>query len=75
MTQQSVLPPERLLTMEEVESLYGIPRRTLRHHRLRRCGLPWVKIGSGKRARVRYPKFLVDEYIQKHLVTGEEESV
>ena len=59
------LSPERLLTEAEVENLYGIPRKTLQHHRAHRCGLPCVKIGYGKKARVRYPKHLIDEHILK----------
>ena len=58
-------PPERLLTETEVENLYGIKRKTLQHDRACGQGLPFIKLGSGKKGRVRYPKYLSDEYIRK----------
>jgi hypothetical protein len=63
-------PPERLLTETEVENLYGIKRKTLQHDRARGQGLPFIKLGSGKKGRVRYPKYLSDEYIRKSAKGG-----
>ena len=63
-------PPERLLTEVEVEQLYGINRKTLQHDRARGHGLPYIKLGSGKKGRVRYPKHLSDEHIRASVRGG-----
>ena len=65
------LSSERLLSEKEVENIYGISRYTLRVHRRRNCGLPWIKLGTGNNARVRYPKTLVDKHIFKNSVICE----
>ena len=41
--------PERLMTETEVERLYGTPKKTLQHDRAHGQGLPWVKLGPGKK--------------------------
>lgn len=45
---------DRLVTPAEAAELLGVTEQTLAHWRVRRRHLPFVKVGVGKQARVRY---------------------
>lgn len=64
-------PPEhgqaiRLLTTEEVSEITGIPFQTLCNWRVRGNGLPYVKMGCGRSARVRYDIRDLEKYVADH---------
>ena len=54
----------KLLTEREVVELYGLKLGTLRNHRSKKIGIPFVKL-QGK---VRYCLAEVEAYIQSHRV-------
>ena len=54
----------KLLTEREVVDLYGLKLGTLRNHRSKKIGIPFVKL-QGK---VRYRLLEVEAYIEKNLV-------
>ena len=54
----------RLLTEREVVDLYGLKLGTLRNHRSKKIGIPFVKL-QGK---VRYRLLEIEAYIEKHTV-------
>ena len=54
----------KLLTEREVVDLYGLKLGTLRNHRSKKIGIPFVKL-QGK---VRYRLSEIEAYIEKHLV-------
>ena len=54
----------KLLTEREVVELYGLKLGTLRNHRSKKIGIPFVKL-QGK---VRYRLSEIEAYIEKNLV-------
>ena len=54
----------KLLTEREVVDLYGLKLGTLRNHRSKKIGIPFVKL-QGK---VRYRLLEIEAYIEKNLV-------
>ena len=54
----------KLLTEREVVDLYGLKLGTLRNHRSKKIGIPFVKL-QGK---VRYRLSEIEAYIEKNLV-------
>ena len=57
-----------LLTAKQVASMLGVHHRTLEGWRAKRTGPAWVKLGDGVRARVRYTKEAVMQYINRSTV-------
>ena len=49
----------QLVTEKEVSNLLSIPLQTLRNHRSRGCGLPYIKFARS----VRYSLVDVEEYL------------
>ena len=54
----------KLLTEREVVDLYGLKLGTLRNHRSKKIGIPFVKL-QGK---VRYRLLEIEAYIEKNIV-------
>ena len=54
----------KLLTEREVVELYGLKLGTLRNHRSKKIGIPFVKL-QGK---VRYRLSEIEAYIEKNIV-------
>ena len=54
----------KLLTEREVVDLYGLKLGTLRNHRSKKIGIPFVKL-QGK---VRYRLSEIEAYIEKNIV-------
>ena len=52
------------LKEQEVSSLTGIALPTLRNHRSKGCGLPYIKFGSA----VRYSNQDVIDYFERHKI-------
>ena len=61
------LNPERLLTRDEVEALFGITRRYLEVSAVRGDGPPMIRVGSRM---VRYRVRDLHEWIDWHRVTS-----
>jgi predicted DNA-binding transcriptional regulator AlpA len=58
----------KYLNEKETSQLTGIALSTLRNHRSKSCGLPYVKIGKS----VRYSFQDIIEYFEGHKVTHSE---
>lgn len=54
---------QRLLTTDDIAALFGIAPATVVWWRSQRQGPPWVRLGRGKRAPVRYRQDAVEAYI------------
>jgi hypothetical protein len=55
--------PEDLLTADEVAEITRLKPQTLADHRYKKVGIPYVKLGKGVRAPVRYRRRDVDAYM------------
>ncbi len=53
------------LTEKQVSERFGIALQTLRNHRFARKGFPYVKIGDGLHAPVRYPEDALERYLRR----------
>ena len=61
--------PKQYLTEREVSQMTRIALQTLRNDRVKGKGIPWIKLGSSKRASVRYALEDVLGYMDSHKVT------
>jgi hypothetical protein len=55
--------PRRLLTRGEAAAVLAVSQGTLSRWAANRQGPPFVKLGSGDKAAVRYPIDLLDEFV------------
>ena len=58
----------QLVTEKEVSDLLMVPLQTLRNHRSRGCGLPYIKFDRS----VRYSLADVEEYISERKISTDE---
>jgi hypothetical protein len=61
-------PKPQYLTEKEVSALTKIGLQTLRNARCAGKGIPWTKLGLGKRSSVRYSLQDVLEFMESHRV-------
>ena len=57
----------RMLTREQTADYLNVSENTLARWACERQGPPFVKIGRGANAAVRYPSDLLDEYIESRM--------
>ena len=60
-------PPRSLLTRAQVAEFLSVSEATLARWACERQGPPFVKIGRGSNAGVRYPSDLFDEFIEARI--------
>lgn len=60
-------PTRRMLTREQAAEYLAVSEATLARWACERQGPPFVKIGEGPNAHVRYPSDLMDEYIESRM--------
>lgn len=68
---QQVGDPEDLLTAKEVSKITRLRPQTLADHRYKKIGIPYVKLGKGIRAPVRYRRRDVDAYMTDPLAEAD----
>ena len=54
-----------LLNTREVSARTGIPMQTLCNWRIRGIGIPYIKLGEGPKARVKYSVTDIREYVEQ----------
>jgi predicted DNA-binding transcriptional regulator AlpA len=54
-----------LLTPKEAAALLRVSTDTLEGWRAKRIGPPWIKLGDGQRARVRYRRSEIAAYLKQ----------
>lgn len=57
----------RMLTREQAAEYLAVSEATLARWACERQGPPFVKIGRGSNAAVRYPSDLLDEYLESRM--------
>jgi hypothetical protein len=62
-TQNSLEP--LLITVHELSKIISVPVGTINNWRVAGIGLPFIKLGAGKKAPVRYAVADVHEYVAK----------
>jgi excisionase family DNA binding protein len=60
--------PSRLLTREEAAAILAVSKGTLSRWAADRQGPPFVKLGAGDKASVRYPADALEEFIAARTV-------
>jgi|Deesub1362B_J571_1020462.scaffolds.fasta_scaffold00010_34 hypothetical protein len=63
---------KRYLTEKEVAEILRVTPWKLQEDRSKKRGLPYIKLGKGKNAKVLYDIRAVEEYLKKHTVIPEE---
>ena len=61
-----------LLTEKRLSEITGLALQTLRNQRHQRRGIPYIRLGSGLRAAIRYDLQDVELFLQKHRIDPEE---
>ena len=61
-----------LLTEKRLSEITGLALQTLRNQRHQRRGIPYIRLGSGNRAAIRYDLADVELFLQKHRIDPEE---
>nr|WP_165820279.1 helix-turn-helix domain-containing protein [Microvirga sp. KLBC 81] len=56
---------QRLLTTEEVALVFGVAPATIQWWRSQKCGPPFVRLGRGRRAAIRYRPEAIQAYIEE----------
>jgi hypothetical protein len=62
---EKVLSELQLVTEKETSDLIKVPLQTLRNHRSRGCGLPYLKLGRS----VRYSLADIDNYLSARKIS------
>jgi hypothetical protein len=60
--------PKRHLVEVEVALRFRVNRKTLQEWRRRRIGPPFIKLGTGPHARVRYPLTMLERWEEEQAV-------
>ena len=61
-----------LLTEKRLSEITGLALQTLRNQRHQRRGIPYIRLGSGQRAAIRYDLADVELFLRNHRIDPEE---
>lgn len=62
---------EKLIDEKQLAAITGLALQTLRNQRHQRRGIPYIRLGSGQRAAIRYDLQDVELFLQKHRIDPE----
>ena len=62
---------QTLITEQRRSEITGLALQTLRNQRHQRRGIPYIRLGSGQRAAIRYDLADVELFLQKHRIDPE----
>lgn len=62
---------EKLIDEKQLAAITGLALQTLRNQRHQRRGIPYIRLGSGLRAAIRYDLQDVELFLQKHRIDPE----
>lgn len=59
---------DNLITDKKAAEITKMSVQTLRNHRCQGIGLPYIKLGHGKRSAIRYRLSDIRKYIEEHMI-------
>jgi len=62
---------QKLIDEKGLAEITGLALQTLRNARFLRRGIPYIRLGSGKRAAIRYDLADVEAFLQEHRIDPE----
>ncbi len=62
---------QKLIDEKGLSEITGLALQTLRNARHLRRGIPYIRLGSGRRAAIRYDLADVETYLQEHRIDPE----
>ena len=62
---------QTLITEQRLSEITGLALQTLRNQRHQRRGIPYIRLGSGQRAAIRYDLADVELFLRNHRIDPE----
>jgi len=62
---------QTLITEQRLSEITGLALQTLRNQRHQRRGIPYIRLGSGQRAAIRYDLVDVELFLRNHRIDPE----